>query len=108
MANAFRTLGLPPSLGTRVSVTIRLKRNGPYLIAAEDAAGVIILDADGTPVVPEPDRSIALCRCGNSSTKPFCDRSHRESGFDGSTRWTGCYPAPNQGEPTKPESVDSR
>jgi CDGSH-type Zn-finger protein len=55
----------------------------------------VILDADGTPVLPEPGRSIALCRCGGSSTKPFCDRSHRENNFDGSCQWTGSFPVPN-------------
>lgn len=78
-----------------MSITIRLKRNGPYVIAVEEAAEVVILDADGTPVLPEPGRSIALCRCGGSSTKPFCDRSHRENGFDGATQWTGCFAVPN-------------
>lgn len=93
-----------------MSITIRLKRNGPYVIAAEEASEVVILDADGTPVVPEAGRSIALCRCGSSATKPFCDRTHRENGFDGSTRWTGCYPVQNQADPSKPgpESADSR
>jgi CDGSH-type Zn-finger protein len=78
-----------------VTITIRLKRNGPYVIAAEEASEVVILDADGTRVMPESGRSIALCRCGASSTKPFCDRSHRENGFDGSIRWTDCYPVQN-------------
>jgi CDGSH-type Zn-finger protein len=91
-----------------VSITIRLKRNGPYVIAAEEAGELVILDADGTRLMPEPGRSIALCRCGASSTKPFCDRSHRENGFDGSTHWTDCFPvqgAPNEAnlrtEPTE-------
>jgi CDGSH-type Zn-finger protein len=29
----------------------------------------------------EAGRAIALCRCGPSREKPFCDRSHREPGF---------------------------
>ena len=93
-----------------MSITIRLKRNGPYVIAAEEVSEVVILDADGTRVMPEPGRSIALCRCGGSSTKPFCDRSHRENGFDGSTQWTDCYPVQNQVEPSNPgpESAGSR
>ncbi len=78
-----------------MTITIRLKRNGPYVIAAEEASEVVILDADGTRVIPESERSIALCRCGASSTKPFCDRSHRENNFDGSIRWTDCYPVQN-------------
>ena len=77
-----------------MSITIRLKRNGPYVIAAEEAGDVVILDADGNLLTPEPGRSIALCRCGGSSTKPFCDRSHRENGFDGTTQWTGCFEIP--------------
>jgi 3-phenylpropionate/trans-cinnamate dioxygenase ferredoxin subunit len=62
-------------------ITIRLKRNGPYVIAAEEAESVVIVDADGNVCVPEAGRSIALCRCGGSATKPFCDKSHRRLGF---------------------------
>lgn len=83
-----------------MTITIRLKRNGPYVITAEEAAEVAIFDADGTRVIPEAGKSIALCRCGASSTKPFCDRSHRENGFDGSIQWTDCYPVPAPVDPT--------
>lgn len=72
-----------------VSITIRLKRNGPYVIAANEAAGVTVVDADGNTLVPEPGRSIALCRCGGSSTKPFCDGTHRHNGFVGTSEPTG-------------------
>ena len=82
-----------------MSITIRLKRNGPIVIDAAEASEVVILDADGTHVLPEAGRSIAFCRCGGSSTKPFCDRSHRENGFDGSTRWTGCFPVQTPVDP---------
>ena len=75
-------------------ITIRVKRNGPYVIAPEDAPGVVILDSDGNVCVPEAGRSIALCRCGGSGTKPFCDKSHREIGF--------CDPIVQQ--PANPES----
>lgn len=80
-----------------MSITIRLKRNGPYVIALEEAGKVTILDADGTPIVPEPGRAIALCRCGGSATKPFCDRTHRENGFDGT-----CASMDSLPEPTAP------
>lgn len=66
-----------------MSITIRLKRNGPYLIAVEEADQVTIVDGDGNTLVAEPGRRIALCRCGGSSTKPFCDGSHRTNGFIG-------------------------
>ena len=62
-------------------ITIRVKRNGPYLIALEEAPNVVILDADGNALIPEAGRSIALCRCGGSATKPFCDKTHRDIGF---------------------------
>ena len=64
-----------------MSLTIRVKRNGPYVISLEDAPNVVILDADGNVLATEPGRSIALCRCGGSATKPFCDKTHREIGF---------------------------
>jgi CDGSH-type Zn-finger protein len=62
-------------------VTITLKRNGPYFIAAEDAVRVRIVDHEGHLIVPEPGKRIALCRCGGSLTKPFCDASHKTNGF---------------------------
>lgn len=66
-----------------MSITIRLKRNGPYLIAVEEADQVTFVDADGNTLMAEPGRRIALCRCGGSSTKPFCDGTHRSNGFTG-------------------------
>jgi len=62
-------------------VTITLKRNGPYFIAVEDADRVRIVDHEGYLIVPEPGKRIALCRCGGSLTKPFCDASHKTNGF---------------------------
>lgn len=36
---------------------------------------------DGTVVVKEG--AFSLCRCGQSKNKPFCDGTHKESGFVG-------------------------
>lgn len=85
-----------------MSITIRLKRNGPYVIALEEADQVTFIDADGTTIVPEPGRAIALCRCGGSTTKPFCDRTHRENGFDGTSGARVSCP-----EPTAPAPPDT-
>jgi CDGSH-type Zn-finger protein len=38
-----------------------------------------ILDANGA--VLREDTRMALCRCGHSRNKPFCDGSHETSGF---------------------------
>lgn len=48
--------------------------NGPLLVAHT----VQISGADGQTVTKP---KVALCRCGHSNNKPFCDGSHREVGF---------------------------
>ncbi len=60
-----------------VKVTIR--PNGPYLIAG----AVELVDGAGNPVEGAGDKPmIALCRCGHSQKKPFCDGSHTAEGFE--------------------------
>jgi CDGSH-type Zn-finger protein len=63
-------------------ITIKVKLNGPYLISEDDVANVVIIDHDGN-VLPQakPGKGIALCRCGGSVTKPFCDGTHSRIGF---------------------------
>jgi uncharacterized Fe-S cluster protein YjdI len=51
--------------------------NGPLFVSG----GVRILDADGA-VLYEGERA-ALCRCGGSDNKPFCDGTHKKNGFRG-------------------------
>jgi CDGSH-type Zn-finger protein len=62
-------------------VVIKVRDNGPYKISGP----VTIVDAEGQRF-DLPDGPIALCRCGRSGTKPFCDASHREAGFDACER----------------------
>jgi CDGSH-type Zn-finger protein len=38
--------------------------------------------------VYDDDRPLALCRCGQSRTKPFCDASHKEADFSSCPRAT--------------------
>jgi CDGSH-type Zn-finger protein len=59
--------------------TIRLRAHGPYVIEGDD---VRVIDWDGREY-PIERRPVALCRCGQSGKKPFCDGSHRNAGFDG-------------------------
>ena len=58
-------------------LTIRTRRNGPYVIEGDQ---VKIVDWNGVeyPVGRWP---VALCRCGASTTKPFCDGTHSRIGF---------------------------
>ena len=56
-------------------VTIEIIKNGPYIVNGP----VELKDPDGNRYPPK-DR-IALCRCGASTTKPFCDGTHSKIGF---------------------------
>jgi CDGSH-type Zn-finger protein len=51
-------------------------RNGPYLVRG----AVTIADQDGNEI--ELKRPVvALCRCGRSRIRPFCDGTHKAIGF---------------------------
>jgi CDGSH-type Zn-finger protein len=58
-------------------VTIKARANGPYKIEGP----VRVVDAEGNEFVLPEGSTIALCRCGHSRTKPFCDKSHQRVGF---------------------------
>jgi CDGSH-type Zn-finger protein len=56
-------------------ITIEIIKNGPYIVGGR----VELKDAEGK-AYPAKDR-VALCRCGASTTKPFCDGTHSKIGF---------------------------
>lgn len=58
-------------------VTIQVRDNGPLKVTGP----VSIVDAEGRAFVLPAGRSIVLCRCGHSRTKPFCDTTHKQVGF---------------------------
>ena len=62
-----------------MATTIRLRENGPIVVEGDD---VTIIDWQGRPYRTDR-RPVALCRCGQSSRKPFCDGTHRSCGFEG-------------------------
>ena len=55
--------------------------NGPYLVKGP----VLLLDAEGNEFRAER-ATIALCRCGESANKPFCDGTHSKIGFRAAER----------------------
>ena len=60
-----------------MAVTIKVRQNGSYLVEGEE---VTLVDWNGQPYTLAK-RPFALCRCGHSARKPFCDGSHRTVGF---------------------------
>lgn len=55
--------------------TIMVRPNGPLICSSE--VNVTIQDEDGNIIAKE--KELALCRCGQSANKPFCDGSHKKS-----------------------------
>ena len=58
------------------SVRIQVSPNGPLLVTGN----AIIVNTDGTETIKEG--KFALCRCGQSTRKPFCDGTHKTITFD--------------------------
>jgi uncharacterized Fe-S cluster protein YjdI len=54
---------------------VTIIENGPYLLKGDFK----VYDAKGNEIVTES--TTALCRCGYSKKKPFCDGMHKEIGF---------------------------
>jgi CDGSH iron-sulfur domain-containing protein 3 len=64
-------------------VEIKVRESGPYKVTGP----IRLIDADGKEYeLPDDGKPIVLCRCGGSKTKPFCDSSHKENGFDACER----------------------
>jgi CDGSH-type Zn-finger protein len=57
-------------------VEIRVTKNGPYLVSGS----IELVDPDGKAHPTDKDM-VALCRCGASQNKPFCDGTHSKIGF---------------------------
>lgn len=56
--------------------TITPYRDGPLIVRGNFR----LVDQDGVEIDPGRD-TIALCRCGKSGIKPFCDGTHKRAGF---------------------------
>ena len=56
---------------------LKIIENGPIALGVEGEVSVVI--AGSSEKKPGP---LFLCRCGQSSTKPFCDGTHRKAKFE--------------------------
>lgn len=63
-------------------VTIETRTDGPFLVKHL----MVLKDATGTSI--ETKAVMALCRCGGSANKPFCDGTHKANGYSGTRETT--------------------
>ena len=57
--------------------TITIRNNGSIRVDGD----FTIVDQEGRPFDLAGRTTISLCRCGQSSNKPFCDGTHSKCGF---------------------------
>ena len=69
-----RVRDLPPAV--EPTATITPYRDGPLIVRGDFR----LVDQNGDEIDPGR-QTIALCRCGKSGIKPFCDGTHKRSGF---------------------------
>jgi CDGSH-type Zn-finger protein len=66
-------------------VTIRMRPNGPFLVEGP----MKLVDSAGNEFTLDPAKpAYALCRCGHSAKRPFCDGAHKTCGFESDERAT--------------------
>jgi CDGSH-type Zn-finger protein len=86
---------------------IVVSKDGPYLVSGGSplAKEVIVADDNGIPIRWEKgkkfpgQKNYALCRCGRSQDKPYCDGTHASFKFDG-TETAGRKKHSEQNDPT--------
>ena len=61
-------------------VTIRCRKDGPLIVTGD----VTLTDFDGNVYDTSGRENIALCRCGKTKKRPFCDGTHRQTGWEAS------------------------
>ena len=60
-----------------LSIQIKVFNNGPILIEGDFQ----VVDPEGKAFLFPGRTAIALCRCGHSANKPFCDGAHKTCGL---------------------------
>lgn len=61
-------------------VKITVRPNGPFRVEAPEGS-VELVDVNGNQFDLTGKAAFALCRCGGSANKPFCDGAHNRIGF---------------------------
>jgi CDGSH-type Zn-finger protein len=61
----------------KAEVNIQVSKRGPYIVKGS----VKLIGTNGEEIIK--DDMIALCRCGGSNNKPYCDGSHTNISFTG-------------------------
>jgi len=64
-----------------MTIEVVATKNGPYLLTG-DLEQLDLRDGDGNLFDLDGKSRIFLCRCGASTTKPFCDGRHTKIGFE--------------------------
>ncbi len=73
----------------RTNQKIKVLKDGPYLVTGGIPLFESVITPKGNGYIYKPGRALpqketyTLCRCGHTSTPPFCDGSHGRHGFDG-------------------------
>jgi CDGSH-type Zn-finger protein len=67
---------VPEPRGDAPETRITPYRNGPYLVRGP----FVLVDQDGNEIEVKR-RVVALCRCGRSAMRPFCDGTHKTTRF---------------------------
>jgi CDGSH-type Zn-finger protein len=61
---------------------IVVRDHGSLRVELEPGERLELVDGQGRVYGLGGRRAVSLCRCGESRSKPFCDSSHKECGFD--------------------------
>lgn len=64
-----------------MAIEVVATKNGPYLLTG-NLSRLDLRDGDGNLYDVSGKSRIFLCRCGGSTTKPFCDGRHSKIGFE--------------------------
>ena len=91
----------PEDVGPDAGATITPYRDGPLIVRGDFR----LVDQDGGEIDPGR-KTIALCRCGKSGIKPFCDGSHKRSGFSAPSAPSRPRPVQTLRELLSPDAED--